>query len=129
MSATDFPRFSFSCDAPFIRSISIGLRPMQLFIEPNTEATYFPSNVLFVTCIKVDIMDTIRVQLKHANAKKLLQELENMDIIKVIEQPAETTEPIKPSELRGFLTKEKAKELVSQINETRKDWDARLSAK
>lgn len=34
-------------------------------------------------------MDTVTIQLKHANAKKLLKDLEDMDIIKLIDEPIE----------------------------------------
>jgi len=45
-------------------------------------------------------METITIELKHANAKKLLKELEEMDIIKVVEQSIKNDSQIKPSKLR-----------------------------
>lgn len=74
-------------------------------------------------------MDTVTVQLKHANAKKLLQELENMDIIKVISKSSEEAEPVKPSQLRGFLTKEKADELLMHVEKSREEWEERTSTR
>lgn len=89
----------------------------------------FNKSFLSVTCKKVDVMDMVTIQLKHANAKKLLQELESMDIIKVIGQSSENDESLKPSQLRGFLTKEKADELLLNVETTRKEWEERLPAK
>ncbi len=74
-------------------------------------------------------MDTITIELRHANAKKLLKELENMDIIKVVEHTDEINSYIKPSELRGFLSKEKASALLSHVEETREEWAERFPAK
>jgi chromosome segregation and condensation protein ScpB len=68
-------------------------------------------------------MDIVTIQLRHANAKKLLKELEDMDIIKVVESPAVRNSHIKPSELRGFLSKEKASALLSHLDETRNEWE------
>jgi hypothetical protein len=74
-------------------------------------------------------MDTITIQLKHANAKKLLKDLEDMNIIKIIEQPIGNDKQKKPSRLRGFLSKEKANALLSHVEETRREWEERFPSK
>lgn len=74
-------------------------------------------------------MDTVTIQLKHINARKLLKDLEDMDIIKIIEQPFENNEQEKPSKLRGFLSKEKANALLSHVEETRREWEERFPSK
>jgi Mg/Co/Ni transporter MgtE len=74
-------------------------------------------------------METITIELKHANAKKLLKELEEMDIIKVVEQSIKNDSQIKPSKLRGFLSKEKATALLTHVDETRKEWEKRFPTK
>ncbi len=49
-----------------------------------------------------------------------------MDIIKVIEQSNKKDSQIKPSKLRGFLSKEKAGALLTHVDETRKEWKERF---
>jgi hypothetical protein len=71
-------------------------------------------------------MDTITIQLRHANARKLLKDLEAMNIIKIINVSHENKIELKPSELRGFLSKQHAKALLSHIEETRNAWESRL---
>ncbi len=68
-------------------------------------------------------MNTVTIQLKHANAKKLLKDLEDMDIIKLVDELHEKNDKLKPSQLRGFLSKEKAKALLSHVEETRNEWE------
>ena len=73
-------------------------------------------------------METVTVELKHAGAKKLLKELEKMEIIRVIEPDADNKQ-VSPSQLRGFLSKEKAEALLSHITETRNEWEDRFPSK
>jgi len=81
-------------------------------------------------CISNDDAKTrITIELKHANARKLLKELEDMDIIKFVESSREIEIPVKPSQLRGFLSKEKASALLSHIEESREEWQVRFPFK
>ncbi len=74
-------------------------------------------------------MDTVRIQLKHANAKRLLKDLEDMDIIKILDEPSQKDKQLKPSELRGFLSKDKAEAFLSHVEKTRTEWTERLQSK
>lgn len=73
-------------------------------------------------------METVTVELKHVNAKKLLKDLEEMEIIRLIE-PAANNKEDAPSRLRGFLSKDKADALLSHISKTRNEWEERSPAK
>ena len=70
-------------------------------------------------------METVTVQLKHAHVRKLLKELEDMDIIKIIE-PSKNKETQRPSQVRGFLSKEQANALLSHIAKSRNEWGERF---
>lgn len=72
-------------------------------------------------------MDTLTIELKHAYARKLLKDLEDMNIIKVITASHQNEVRLKPSELRGFLSKPNARALLSHIEETRNEWESRLN--
>ncbi len=73
-------------------------------------------------------MDMATVQLKHANAEKLLKDLEEMDIIKIVEPSIKNDASVKPFQIRGFLSKEQANTLLSHVVSTRKEWDERFPA-
>ncbi|MBD0333562.1 MAG: hypothetical protein ICV66_13010 [Chitinophagaceae bacterium] len=70
-------------------------------------------------------METVTLQLRHAHARKLLRELEEMNIIKIIEQ-TEDKQTQRPSQLRGFLSKEQANALLSHIDKSRNEWEERF---
>ncbi len=74
-------------------------------------------------------METILIQLKHAKARKLLEELENMEIIKLLNTPSQLNSKIKPSQLRGFLSKETADALLNHIVKSRTEWTDRFPEK
>ncbi|MDQ3844302.1 MAG: hypothetical protein M3342_09855 [Bacteroidota bacterium] len=73
-------------------------------------------------------METLTVELKHAGAKKLLKELEAMNILRIIE-PEARSKRVPPSQLRGFLPKDKADALLSHVTEARNEWEERFPAK
>jgi hypothetical protein len=70
-------------------------------------------------------MDILTIELKHAKARKLLQELEDMNIIKLLDT-AKSTNNKKPSQLRGALSKKTAGALLKHIAKTREGWSARM---
>ena len=73
-------------------------------------------------------METVTIELKHASAKKLLKDLEELEIIRLIE-PSTKKDQVTPSKLRGFLPKEKADALLAHISDTRNEWEERFPAK
>ncbi len=70
-------------------------------------------------------MDILTIELKHAKARKLLQELEDMNIIKMLD-PVKLNNKKKPSQLRGTLSKKTAGALLKHITKTREEWSARF---
>ena len=73
-------------------------------------------------------MDILTIQLKHAKARKLLQELEGMNIIKMLDSE-KLNRNKKPSQLRGALSKKTAKSLLKHIAKTREEWSDRFPSK
>lgn len=73
-------------------------------------------------------MDILTIQLKHAKARRLLQELEDMNIIKMVDSE-KLKHNKKPSQLRGALSKKTAGSLLKHIAKTRKEWSDRFPAK
>ena len=72
-------------------------------------------------------MDILTIQLKHAKARKLLQELEGMNIIKMI--GTDKLNHKKPSQLRGALSKKTANSLIKHIAKSRDEWPGRFPTK
>ena len=73
-------------------------------------------------------MDVLTIQLKHAKARQLLQELEDMNIIKMIDSK-KLNHNKKPSQLRGALSKKTAGALHKHITKTREEWSGRFPSK
>ncbi|MGI8583625.1 MAG: hypothetical protein ACR2KX_15615, partial [Chitinophagaceae bacterium] len=69
-------------------------------------------------------MAILTIELKHAKARKLLQELEDMNIIKMLDS-TKLNNNKKPSQLRGALSKKTAGSLLKHITKTREEWSAR----
>ncbi|NCX95845.1 MAG: hypothetical protein EBX41_05450 [Chitinophagia bacterium] len=70
-------------------------------------------------------IQTLLIQVNNAKAIGLLRELEQLDLIKVLDNPT-TPSPqlLKPSQkYRGILSKEEAESLRSHINKVRSEWD------
>lgn len=64
--------------------------------------------------------------LKHASAKKLLRDLEEMDLITVTEQPTTSKDfsSVKISELKNLMQEPKDGENVDQqIEQLRNEWE------
>jgi len=73
-------------------------------------------------------MDVLTIQLKHAKARQLLQELEDMNIIKMLDSK-KLNHNKKPSQLRGALSKKTAGALHKHIIKTREEWSGRFPSK
>jgi len=62
-------------------------------------------------------MDTVIIQLKNQKAFKLLEDMEELDLIKVLKQSPDV------SSLRGLIKKPMSSEDIDkQLNEIRKEW-------
>ncbi len=72
-------------------------------------------------------MEILTIQLKHEKAKRLLQELEDLDIIKMLDSE-KIIHNKKPSQLRGALSKKTAGALLKHVAKTRKEWSGKLSS-
>lgn len=71
-------------------------------------------------------METVIVTLKHAKAKQLLQDLEEMDLIKMTEQPQADTDfsSVKISELKNLMQEPRDGENIDQqIEQLRNEWE------
>ena len=69
-------------------------------------------------------MDTVLIQLTHQKALRLLQELEDLNIIKLLK--SNVTEKKKLSEkYAGKLPLEIANELEAYVNQSREEWNNR----
>lgn len=71
-------------------------------------------------------METVIVTLKNAKAKKLLQDLEEMDLIEIREKPASsnTNASFKISDLAGMIKSPMSEEEINkQIEELRNEWE------
>lgn len=73
-------------------------------------------------------MDTLTIQLKHKDARKLLQQLEDKNMIKLLNLSA-TTRNKKPSQLRGRLSKKTAQGLLLHVSKSRKEWSGSSNSK
>lgn len=66
---------------------------------------------------------TLQVQIKQQIAYKFLQDLEELDVLKVLREPTKSTEVKLSDKLRGAFTKEDADSFMKHINEVRNEWD------
>ena len=73
-------------------------------------------------------MKTLTIEIKNANALRLLRELEIADIIKIIDNKKSGKEKKDKlsKKLRGKMTKERAKELLEEIEKSRKEWNRNI---
>jgi hypothetical protein len=71
-------------------------------------------------------MQTVIVQLTHQKALKLLQELEDLHIIKLLKKSISGDENL-AQKFAGKLPKEIADKLQQQISDSRNEWDSSIS--
>ena len=67
-------------------------------------------------------MDRIMVQLTHSKALQLLQDLEDMNIIRLFKSK-EVDSPKLSDKYRGSLTKVNGKKLNKHIDQMRNEWN------
>ena len=70
-------------------------------------------------------MKTVTVELRNNNALRLLKDLELANIIRVLEDDINAEKTKLSARLRGAISKERAKELNTQLNQIRKEWEDR----
>ena len=70
-------------------------------------------------------METVVVQLKHAKAKQLLQNVAEMDLIQVIGDASLLRKPVSPiSDLKGQIHTPMTEEQINQqLEQLRNDWE------
>ncbi len=84
--------------------------------------TYFYLLLVYVGSKKFTTMDTLTIELTNKKALKLIQNLEDLKLIRVIKQ-----EPIKLSELRKRIkTPMSPPAIETQLSELRKQWQRNI---
>lgn len=68
-------------------------------------------------------METIQIEIRNKNALAILKGLEKAKIIKLIK--TKNTGKNSPVRHKGAFTREKAMELVKQLDKSREEWDER----
>jgi hypothetical protein len=69
-------------------------------------------------------MDTMLIELTNQKAEGLLNELAELNLIKIFR--GENSKPVKTKlsdKYRGFLTREDGQQLTSHINQMRSEWN------
>jgi len=70
-------------------------------------------------------MRTVTVELTNQYALRLLKDLELANIIRLVDRGIKTEKTKLSEELRGAISKERAKELNEQLSQMREEWDER----
>jgi len=73
--------------------------------------------------IKRNMMETIQIEIRNKNALSILRGLEKAKIIKLIKIISK--EENSPIQYKGAFTREKAMELLKQLEKSREEWDER----
>jgi len=68
-------------------------------------------------------METIEIEIKNKNALSILKGLERAKIIKLIKPKSK--EKNSPVHHKGAITRERAVELIKEIEQSREEWDER----
>lgn len=67
-------------------------------------------------------MDTMLIQVTNQKAVRLLQELEELHLIKVIKENISADKPKLSDKYRGILSKEEGGKLNEHIKQMRSEW-------
>lgn len=67
-------------------------------------------------------METLAIELTNPRAMRLLEDLEALQIIRVV-RSAPTTEPKLSARLRGSISPQAAEEFNESIRKTREEWE------
>ncbi|HET7117837.1 MAG TPA: hypothetical protein VFI29_15185 [Hanamia sp.] len=72
-------------------------------------------------------MDTILLQIKNDKAYKLIENLEALNIVKVLKKGRSTSNAIKaipkPSEYAGRISKKTATIMIADLDQSRNEWE------
>jgi hypothetical protein len=66
--------------------------------------------------------DTMFIELTNQRATKLLYELEELDLIKILRGNVEPVKMRLSEKYKGFITREEGEQLNSHINQRRNEW-------
>ena len=67
-------------------------------------------------------IDTMFIELTNQKATKLLYELEELDLIKILRGRVDPVKMKLSEKYKGFITREEGKQLNSHINQMRNEW-------
>lgn len=67
--------------------------------------------------------NTLLIQLTNQKALKLLHELEELNLIKVLKQDNESTKPKLSEKYKGIINKEDGQKLNEHISQMRDEWN------
>ena len=67
-------------------------------------------------------MDTMLIQLTNQKAARLLHELEELNLIKVLDEHIDAPKPKLSQKYRGIISKEQGLELNGHIKQMRSEW-------
>jgi len=68
--------------------------------------------------------NTMLIQLTNKKAAKLLHELEELRLIKVLKENIEPVKTKLSHKYKGFITKEEGQQLSNHINQMRSEWNS-----
>lgn len=70
-------------------------------------------------------MEIITLQINNEKAYKLIEDLEALDIVKVLKKnkPTSKSKVLKPSEYAGIISKKAANFMVMNIEQSRNEWE------
>ena len=76
-------------------------------------------------------MDTILLQINNDKAYKLIENLEDLNIVKVLEKGGKVISSrkkrvLKPSEFQGAISKKTANLIISDIEKNREEWERNI---
>ncbi len=73
-------------------------------------------------------METVLLQINNNRAYKLIEDLEALDIVKILEKSGKPlfhnkVEKLKPSEFVGCISEETAKRMLADTEQSRDEWE------
>lgn len=68
--------------------------------------------------------NTMLIQLTNQKAKKLLYELEELQLIKVLKDNVQPVKTNLSDKYKGFISKEEGQQLNDHINQMRTEWNS-----
>ncbi len=73
-------------------------------------------------------METVTIEIKNSKAMKLLEDLENLDIIKIHSEEKRISKD-KASKYRGSISSATADNLLKHVEKVRNEWEERFPTK